>query len=213
MYDTLHEVYCLFQLWACEQLMNIAGTNLIRSRYKPHHDPTCPICDQCMETFAHVLSCNEAGQVDALYQSINLLDKWLKKVGMHTKLHKYILQYAKGKGGISMTDVLHGTKSQYIKLAVSQDLIGWRMFVEGVIYKDMMLMQQEYLDLQGSNGNPTTRTSWDKGLIFRMMEITHGQWLYRNVHVHDTVTGLHAMRIKEELQKEIEDQIQMDPES
>ena len=33
--------------------------------------------------------------------------------------------------------------------------------------------------------------------------------MYRNVHVHDTVTGLHATRIKEELQKEIEDQIQM----
>ena len=29
------------------------------------------------------------------------------------------------------------------------------------------------------------------------------------MHVHDTVTGLHATRIKEELQKEIEDQIQM----
>ena len=35
-YDTLHKVPRLFQLWACEQLMNIAGTNLIRSRYKPH---------------------------------------------------------------------------------------------------------------------------------------------------------------------------------
>ena len=29
------------------------------------------------------------------------------------------------------------------------------------------------------------------------------------VHMHDTVTGLHATRIKEELKKEIEDQIQM----
>ena len=58
-YDTLHEVYCLFQLWACKQVMNIAGMNMIKSRYKPHHDPTCPICDQCVETCAHVLSCNE----------------------------------------------------------------------------------------------------------------------------------------------------------
>ena len=65
-YDTLHEVPRLFQVWACKQVMNIAGINLIRSRYKLHHDPTCPICDKCVETCAHVLSCNKAGRFDAL---------------------------------------------------------------------------------------------------------------------------------------------------
>ena len=109
MYDTLHEVPRLFQLWSCKKVMNIAGKNLIQSWYKLHHDTTCPSCDQCVETCAHVLSCNEAGRVDALYQSINILDKLLKKVGTHTNLRKYILQYSKGRRGISMIDVLHGT--------------------------------------------------------------------------------------------------------
>ena len=104
--------------------MNISWTNLIQSRYKPDHDPTCPSCDQCVEMCAHVLSCNEAGQVDTLYQSINLLDKCLKKVGMHTHLYKYILQYAKVRGGIIMSDVLHGTNRQYRKVTVSHELIG-----------------------------------------------------------------------------------------
>ena len=71
-----------------------------------------------------MLSCNEAGRVDTIHQSINLFDKWLKKVGMHTQLRKYILQYAKGRGGIRIKDVLHGTDRQYSKLAASQDLIG-----------------------------------------------------------------------------------------
>ena len=56
-----------------------------------------------------MLSCNEAGQVDALYHYINLLEKWLNKVGTHKHLRKHIPQYDKGRGGISMTDVLHGT--------------------------------------------------------------------------------------------------------
>ena len=123
LYDTLHKVPRLFQLWLCKQIMNISGTNLIQSRYKPHHYRTCPSCDQCVQTCAHVLSCNEAGRVVALYQSINILDKWLNKVGTHTHLRKYILQYAKGRGGISMTDVLYGTGRQNSKLAVLQDLI------------------------------------------------------------------------------------------
>ena len=122
--------------------MNIEGTNLIQSWYKPHHDPTCPSCDKCVETCAHVISCNEAGQVDALYQYINILDKWLKKVGTHTQLHKYIPQYAKGRGGISMTDVRHGTDRPYIKLAESQDLIGWRRFMKGMISKEILVIQK-----------------------------------------------------------------------
>ena len=55
-YDTLNEVPCLFQIWAYKQVMNIAGTNLTQSRYKPHHDPACPSYDQCVETCAHVIS-------------------------------------------------------------------------------------------------------------------------------------------------------------
>ena len=148
-----------------------------------------------------MLSLNESVWVDALYQSINLLDKWLKNVDTHTQLHKYILQYAKVRGGISMTDVLHGTDRKYSKLAVSQYLIGWRSFMEGRISKDILAIKKEYLALRGARGTPTTPTSWAKGLIVCMMEITYGQWLYQNVHVHDTVTGLHATRIKEELKK------------
>ena len=87
-YDTLHKVPRLFQLWACKQVINISGMNLIQSRYKTHHDPTCPSYDQRVKMCANVLSCNEAGQVDALYQSINILYKWLKKVDMHTQLSK-----------------------------------------------------------------------------------------------------------------------------
>ena len=94
-YDILHEVPRLFQLWTYKQVMYITGTSLIQSRYKPRHDPTCPSCDQCVGTCAHVLSCNESVWIDALYQSIFLLDKWINKVGTHTQLHKYILQYAK----------------------------------------------------------------------------------------------------------------------
>ena len=91
-----------------------------------------------------------------------------------------------------MADVLHGTGRGYSKFAVSQYLIGWRRFMEGMISKEMLVIQQEYLDIWGVRGTPTT----PKGLIFCLIEKTHGQWLYRNLHVYDTVTGFHATRIK-----------------
>jgi hypothetical protein len=50
-------------------------------------------------------------------------------------------------------------------------------------------------------------TQWAKGLVIKLLETTHGQWLYRNVHVHDAISGALATSKKEELQKAIEDEL------
>ena len=50
--------------------------------------------------------------------------------------------------------------------------------MERIIYKDMMVIKKEYLDLRGARGTPTIPTYWAKGLIVCMIKITHGQWLY-----------------------------------
>jgi hypothetical protein len=36
-----------------------------------------------------------------------------------------------------------------------------------------------------------------------------GQWLYRNVHVHDTITGDIATRRKQDVQQELLDQMEI----
>jgi hypothetical protein len=39
--------------------------------------------------------------------------------------------------------------------------------------------------------------NWSVGLVTKLLEVTHGQWLYRNVHVHDRVTGERLLPRKE----------------
>ena len=51
--------------------------------------------------------------------------------------------------------------------------------------------------------------NWTKGLVAKLLEITHGQWLYRNVVVHDLVGGFEAVKRKQELQVEIECQVEL----
>ena len=68
-----------------------------------------------------------------------------------------------------MTDVLRGTGRQYSKLSASQVLIGWRRFTEGIISKELLVIHQEYLDIQGARGTITTTTSWAKFLIVRLV--------------------------------------------
>ena len=45
--------------------------------------------------------------------------------------------------------------------------------------------------------------------MVKLLETTHGQWLYRNVSVHDLAGGLVAVQRKQELQIEIERQIEL----
>ena len=45
--------------------------------------------------------------------------------------------------------------------------------------------------------------------MIRLLEVTHGQWVYRNIQVHDEVCGTLRTREKEQLQADIEEQMEL----
>ncbi len=49
--------------------------------------------------------------------------------------------------------------------------------------------------------------SWARQLVVRLLEVTHGQWIYRNIQVHDQQQGTLRTLEKEKLQREIEEEI------
>ena len=51
------------------------------------------------------------------------------------------------------------------------------------------------------------------GLITKLMEVAHGQWLYRNVHVHNSISGTTSTPCKEDIQMEIEKQQELGTDS
>ena len=73
-----------------------------------------------------------------------------------------------------------------------------------MISLEALAIQAECVDLGGCS---ISLDNWAKGLAINLLEATHGQWLYGNMLVHNTVRGLKAAERKEELQREIEDQI------
>jgi hypothetical protein len=46
-------------------------------------------------------------------------------------------------------------------------------------------------------------------LVIKLLEITHGQWLYRNVVVHHRTAGDLVTRRKEEIREALEEQIEL----
>ena len=72
--------------------------------------------------------------------------------------------------------------------------------MEGMVLLEAMFIQSDCVALGGCN---ISLDNWTKGLATKLLEVTHGQWLYRNMLVHDIVSGLKAAGRKEELQMEI----------
>ncbi len=78
--------------------------------------------------------------------------------------------------------------------------------MEGMISKEWVKVQRQYYEIRGGRLRPQV---WAQQLAIKLMEVTHGQWLYRNVQVHDSTTGVLATQQKEKLQQLIEDQIEL----
>jgi hypothetical protein len=191
-YKMLHEVPRMFQQWACKQVMvmGIAGTmewdkTVVRK---------CPSCMQVRDTCAHVLFCDHAGCVETLHHTIGLLEVWLEEAGTNPDLLDCIAEYAYSRGGRSMVDICQGHGDQYQQMAQDQDAIGWRRFMEGMICTHMRRIQSSYHFREGMHMNPECLA---RGLILKLLEATHGQWIYRNIQIHDSVAGTQATLWKE----------------
>lgn len=195
----MHSVPRMFQLWACKQVWDIAGTNYPRSKWDGTVKKWCPSCRRAKETCAHVSQCREKGRIQTLQATIGFLDTWLEKVGTDPDLRRCIIQFARGHGYKSMEEVC-GVERLKV-MAREQDKIGWRRFMEGMISKQMLCLQEEYHVLTGEG--PSTR-KWAAQLVCRLLEVVHGQWVYRNIQVHDKQQGVLRTEEKEHLLREIE---------
>jgi hypothetical protein len=194
----------MFQVWACKQVWDIAGTNALRSKWDKTIDKWCPSCRRAKETSAHVLMCSERGRVETLQRTIDFVEDWLVQVETAPKIIQCVIQYARGRGYISMGDICGNMGQQFRDMAEEQDTIGWRRFMEGMLSKRLVCLQA---DAQALSGVGLMAVSWARQLVVRLLEVTHGQWIYRNIQVHDQQQGTLRTLEKEQLQWEIEEEI------
>jgi hypothetical protein len=84
---------------------------------------------------------------------------------------------------------------QFKALAASQDLIGWRDFTEGHISTHFYAIQSFHLAMSSSYLNGE---DWTKQFIPRILQISHSQWIFRNVSLHNRMHGyLHNQKAEE----------------
>ena len=68
--------------------------------------------------------------------------------------------------------------------------------MEGMLSEEVLSIQQDVVEVGGCSLALDKRA---KGLVLNLLDVTHGQWLYRNVVVHDLVVGLEAIQRNQEL--------------
>jgi hypothetical protein len=131
------------------------------------------------------------------------LERWLDEADTDPDLTDSIVEYVQRQGTVILEEAISEAPPRFRPMALSQDKIGWRRFLEGMISKEITNIQQQYYAV---NGSRISLEKWCSGLITRLLEITHGQWIYRNNVVHDPVSGTIGTAKKEELLSEIERQ-------
>ncbi len=91
---------------------------------------------------------------------------------------------------------------------MARDIIGWDDFVMGMVSHKLLPIQSEHFHTAGKSYRAT---GWNAGLIMQLLQVTHTQWIYRCMLVHDRTTGILISAHKADLLKEIEHQLSLGP--
>ena len=79
----------------------------------------------------------------------------------------------------------------------------------GMVSSKLLPIQSDFF-LHSKSSSRATR--WISGLITQLLQVTHTQWIYRWVLVHDRTTGTLISTHKKELLKEIDRRLTLSPE-
>ena len=94
---------------------------------------------------------------------------------------KYILMR-----GIKRLSEMEHMSQNMISLARSQDVIGWRNFIEGRVSREFLDIQNLHL---GSGCHKINGEQWVRQFIIKILRITHNQWIFRKFTLYDKQKG------------------------
>ena len=128
----------------------------------------------------------------------------------HPNLRQLLTEYMQGRGETTCLEcsISLNLPPIYQDFASSPDVIGWDEFAMGMISIKLLPLQSA---VSLTNTPSSTSARWTSRLITHLLQVTHTQWIYRCVLVHDQTTGTIILAHKEELLTEIECQLNLGP--
>jgi hypothetical protein len=143
-----------------------------------------------------------------LIKTVEELEKWMETDGRtDPKLIYWIPKF------ILMCDNKPFSQLGYMSdkmraLAASQEKINWQNFTEGYISWHFYNIQRFHLSMSNNFLNGSNCT---KQFITKILQITHSQWIYRNISLHDKRQGYLHTKQSEDLVQEITELLELSP--
>jgi hypothetical protein len=199
----------MYQIWLAKQASSFCGTRLMASRMFDNSETSCPSCLLPDERASHLNLCICPERTRQFKENVAHLQQWLDKRHTHPDIAFWVPRYLLGRNRIQFQALpfyappyLHMQLSgQMQQLAEEQDSIGWTHFLRGKISKQFYHNQQAYL---AGSPSPLNGRDWVKSFISELLAISHTQWIFRNITLHDKRQGFVAVTRKKELIAEIE---------
>ncbi len=134
---------------------------------------------------------------------------WMLSAETSRDLTFLLVKYVRSRGDVSMEEICrdHSLPASFLPYAREQDGIGWRRFMEGMVARGIEGVLNSADGL--AEDSTLTAEKWTMVLVQKLLEITHGMWIYQNLMVHDGVSGVLATTRKEKLMEEIEHQLEL----
>jgi hypothetical protein len=133
-----------------------------------------------------LLLCSNEDRTQLLIKNTDNLERWLERDGIMNPglsywIPKYILMWG------DKPDAEFGAMSHRMKaLAKSQDITGYHNFMEGYILAHFYAIQSFHLAISSSYLNGT---GWAEQFISKLLHVTHSQWIFRNISLHNKIKG------------------------
>jgi hypothetical protein len=204
---TLAKKNRMFSLWLAKQASSFCGARLQVSRMTEGGcDDRCPNCLAPEERARHLNVCPSTHRTKQFLESVQELADWLCKETTHPEIAFWVPLYLKARGRERFENLVNykrnlSMSSQMKMVAIGQDKIGWHHFLEGKITGHFRGMQQLYLKTRPSRLNAE---DWVKQFIYKLIKISHTQWIFRNLTLHDRQHGHLATLRRETLAEEME---------
>jgi hypothetical protein len=173
----------MYKIWRSKQNLGFLGTRVQVGCYSGNAcpDEQCPNCGR-QETAMHIMLCPDEDCTKLLIENVDDLTEWMAQDNKtDPEILYWIPKYILMRGDKPLSEMGY-MSPQFKALARSQDLIGCRDFTEGYISTHFYEIQSFHLAMSSSY---LSGKDWTKQYISKLLQITHSQWIYCNISLHN----------------------------
>jgi hypothetical protein len=167
--------------WCTKNASENCGVGITLKAWKKQHDDECPLC-RSPENTTHVLRCTAQDSSTIWDESLHNLSLIMLDYSTPIDLHDAVLSRLNDwRNHVPFSDPPEW-HPHLRDLIHSQDLIGWKNFLEGLPSTQWTPFMASHFTSIDSHASPT---KWLSAILRAVHDVAWNQWQYRNRFLHE----------------------------